>query len=548
VEFIDDIFKIEIPEDVLNVIKEHIDTVKETKSFPIDFNKETGLLKVLAQDYLDYNVKQIWKLLFKANDVQICTTYPEDINKYIITEFGKIIGTEVKGELGSTAQQETALQNVTLDTGSTSKVAKFLNEVLEYAVDLEASDIHVEPLPDRVRIRFRVDGVLHEKFQGLSKQILPELITRIKILAKLRIDETRRPQDGRIFIKLKGKEFDLRVATSPTIHGEKAVIRLLPKQSRILKIEETGLRDEALKRFRKALSLTAGIILITGPTGSGKTTTLATALHYLNKPEVNIITIEDPVEIVIPGVSQIQVKSDIGLTFSSILRSVVRQDPDIIMVGEIRDAETAELAIHAALTGHLVLSTLHTNNSAGAFTRLMEMGIEPYLLTSTVKLVISQRLVRTICPYSRTPYLPSIESQQFILEHLQDIPNFDIIQYLEKLSKERQGRTPDDPRFRLEPPITPPVVDPKTNTKRIYLYKGEPHPKCGGLPYKGRTGIFEALWVSKAIRAAILKQASMEEIEKIAKQEGMLTFFQDGLLKTVEGITTLKEVERVGLI
>ncbi len=545
--FIDDIFSIKIPQYLVEIIKKHLDTVKQTASFPFGVEEETRTIKVVAKNYLDYNIKQVWRVLLNAEEVDVYTTYPEDLDRYISEKFGALIQEDVVKELEvQPTQKSYAVQE--LDTESGSKIARFVNSILEYAVDVEASDIHIEPLENAVRIRFRIDGVLVERFKRLNKKVLPELISRIKILAKLRIDETRRPQDGRIFVRIKGKEFDLRVATSPTVHGEKAVIRLLPKNTKIIKIEETGLRGKALSDFKKALRYTAGFILITGPTGSGKTTTLATALHYLNKPSVNIITIEDPVEIIIPGITQIQVNPRIGLTFANILRSILRQDPDIIMVGEIRDKETAELAIHAALTGHLVLSTLHTNDAAGAFIRLMEMGIEPYLLTSTLKAVVSQRLVRTLCPYSRKPYVPPEDIKRFIEKKLSILPNFDIYEYLEKLAKERAGKSPEDPTFRLAPPVNPPTVDPKTREKVFYLYEAEPHPRCSNLAYKGRTGVFEVLWVSEEVKKAVLAKKTAAEIAQIAINEGMIPFYHDGLIKALEGITTFEEVERVALI
>ena len=551
IPFIDDIFSIKIPDKLREVIKKYIDTVNKTRSFPFDYDAQNRTVKVVAKDYLNYNIKQIWKVLLKAEDVQIYTTYPDDLERYIIQQFSEFLQDETIKEIEeyTQAQSKATSTSEELNLEATSTIAKFVNTLLEYAVDHGASDIHIEPMVDHVRFRFRIDGVLVQRFKPLPKRVLPELISRIKILAKLRIDETRKPQDGRIFVKIKGKEFDLRVATSPTIHGEKAVIRLLPKDSKILSIEQTGMRGKALEDFKRALRYTAGIILITGPTGSGKTTTLATALHYLNKPEVNIISIEDPVEIIVPGVTQIQVNPQIGLTFANILRSVLRQDPDIIMVGEIRDEETAELAIQAALTGHLVLSTLHTNDAASAFVRLMEMGIQPYLLTSTVKVVVSQRLVRTICPYSRKPYIPPIDVQMMIIDALKILPNFDIYKYLEELAKKRpQNKDPSDPTFRLEPPVLPPRVDPQTGRKEFYLYKGEPHPKCSNLPYKGRTGIFEVLWNSDEIKKAVLQRKSAKEIAEIAIREGMIPLYQEGLLKTIEGITTLEEVERVAIV
>ena len=373
-----------------------------------------------------------------------------------------------------------------------------------------------------------------------------ELVTRVKILARLRIDETRLPQDGRMLKIVNGAEYDIRVSIVPTVYGEKVVMRVLPREVKLLTFEDLGLRGKALKDMQRTLSLTAGIILITGPTGSGKTTTLGTALRYLNKPEVNIVTIEDPVEIRQDGLTQIQVNSRIGLTFAKILRSVLRQDPDIIMVGEIRDKETAELAIRAAMTGHLVLSTLHTNDAATAFSRLIDMGVEPYLVSSTVKLVVAQRLVRTLCMFSREKYIPPIEEKQLLEKRLGEIKDFDIYTYLEKLSQDvtRNSRKPDDPLYRLYPPVAAPFVDEHGN-KQFYVYKAVPHNRCNNRAYKGRMGIFEVLRVTSEIETAVLKNTPADEIARIARSQGTLSFMQDGLIKTIEGITTLDEVVRV---
>ncbi len=549
VGFIEDIFKIKIPQNLLDFLEKHIELIKKTKSLPFAYDAKNKTVKILARDFLNYNIKQTWRILLKTDNIEVYTTYPDDFDKFLIMTFGETLHEDTVEELvNSEATTNKPEKTSSLDTifEQGSGITKFLKEILEYAVDLNASDIHIEPQENNIRIRLRIDGVLVEKFGRLPKTVLPELIAHIKILAKLRIDETRRPQDGRILVTIKGKKFDLRVATSPTIHGEKAVIRILPKNTHILSIEETGMRGKALSDFKKALNVTAGIILITGPTGSGKTTTLSTALHKLNTEGVNIITIEDPVEIVVPGTTQIQVNAQIGLTFANILRSVLRQDPDIIMVGEIRDKETAELAVQAALTGHLVLSTLHTNNAASTFIRLMDMGIEPYLLTSTIKAIVSQRLVRTICKYSRTAYVPPKDIRELIEDKLKILPNFDLYAYLEELAKKRPVKDPDDPTFKLEPPVKAPQV--VNNKKIFYLYKGTPHPKCGDLAYKGRTGIFEVLWVSEAIKQAVLQRKSAGEIAQIAIQEGMIPLLQEGLIKAIEGITTYEEVLRVALL
>ena len=549
VKFIDSIYTIKIDEPSLKIIKTYIDKVKETKSFPFEYNPKLHTAKLILADFSNYNIIQFWRMVLKTNNIEIYTTVPEEIEAFIASKFGHLTSSSIVRDIAQSQATAPKEQETTdISTAAYSKVAKLLEEIISDAIKLEASDIHIEPLENRVRVRFRLDGLLQERLE-LSKSILPEFVTRVKILARLKIDETRLPQDGRILKVVDGKEYDLRISTMPTIYGEKVVMRILPREMKILSLEDLGLRGTALKNFRDALKYTAGIILITGPTGSGKTTTLATALRYLNKEEVNIVTIEDPVEIRQPGLTQIQVNERIGLTFAKILRSVLRQDPDIIMVGEIRDQETAELAIRAAMTGHLVLSTLHTNDAATAFSRLIDMGAEPYLVASTVKLVVSQRLVRTLCMYSRYKYIPPEDIRQFVLDNLKDIPNFDVFKYLEEIANdpERAKRSIEDPQYRLYPPVAPPFVDDK-GQQQFYLYNAKKDERCNDRAYKGRIGIFEVLKVTQTIQEAILKGKSASEIEKIARSEGTLSFTQDGIIKALEGITTLDEVLRVAFV
>jgi type II secretory ATPase GspE/PulE/Tfp pilus assembly ATPase PilB-like protein len=399
---------------------------------------------------------------------------------------------------------------------SKAPVAKVLNAILESAVEQKASDIHIEPQKDYLRVRFRINGILSERLK-LPLTLAPQLISRIKILADMKIDVKRKPQDGRFYIKAEGNEIDLRVSTLPIVYGEKVVIRLLKKSGGIMKIEETGLRGSALALYLDAISLTNGIILITGPTGSGKTATLAASISRINTPQVNIITLEDPVEIKIPGVNQVQINPAVGLTFASGLRSILRQDPNIIMVGEIRDEETARLAVQAALTGHLVFSTLHTNDAASALPRLLDMNIESYLITSTVRLIVAQRLVRTLCDACKEPYEAGTEVLADIQMKLTGIKEFNFDEFIRRKGKDG----------------------------KLILYRPKGCQKCNNTGYSGRTGIFEVLKMSDTIAQMVMQHRVAADIAAEARKEGMISMMQDGYLKALDGITTIEEVLRV---
>ena len=388
-----------------------------------------------------------------------------------------------------------------LDDTSDAPVIKLVNLMLSQAVKARASDIHIEPYQNRIKVRDRVDGILYDMLSP-PKHVQSTLISRIKIMAKLNIAEKRLPQDGRIEIKIGDKNVDIRVSTIPTAFGERVVLRLLDKANVLLKISDLGMSEESLKVFNELITSAHGIILVTGPTGSGKTTTLYAALSSLNNPDINIITIEDPVEYRIEGIGQIQVNPKIDITFANGLRSIVRQDPDVILVGEIRDLETAEIAIQAALTGHLVFSTLHTNDSASAVTRLIDMGIEPFLVTSSVIGILAQRLVRNVCNECKEEYIPDEES----LENI--------------------GITPE-----------------MSSGKKIY--KGKGCQECLNTGYKGRTGIFEFMILDDAIKSLILKTSDSNAIKKKAVNQGMGTLRQDGALKVLNGITTVEEILRI---
>lgn len=388
-----------------------------------------------------------------------------------------------------------------LDVTEEAPIIRLVNSLLFQAVKERASDIHVEPFESELSVRFRVDGVLYEILKP-PKAFQPSIISRVKVMAGLNIAEKRLPQDGRIRLKIAGKDVDCRISTVPTAFGERIVIRLLDRSSVLLGLNEVGLMAVQLEKFERLIQRNNGIILVTGPTGCGKTTTLYAALSRINSPEINIITIEDPIEYQLKGIGQIQVNPKIELTFANGLRSILRQDPDVILVGEIRDKETAEIAIHASLTGHLVFSTLHTNDAAGAITRLIDMGIEPFLVSSSLMAVLAQRLVRVVCPACRETYVPE-EGE------LRDLG--------------MNGRS--------------------MKGKAIYRAKG--CAECSRAGYRGRSGIFELLIVDDDIRTLITKSMDSTGIKKQAVAKGMKTLREDGAFKVVNGVTTTEEILRV---
>ena len=381
-------------------------------------------------------------------------------------------------------------------------VIRLVNMLIRNAVRERASDIHIEPLERELRVRYRVDGVLHE-VPAPAKRLHPAIVSRIKIMANLDITERRKPQDGRIKVRILGREVDIRVSIIPTVFGESVVMRLLDRTAMNFTLKDLGMLTGDLEKFDRLIKIPYGIILATGPTGSGKTTTLHAALKRIYSPERKIVTIEDPVEYQLEGVTQIQVNPAVGLTFATGLRSILRHDPDVIMVGEIRDHETAEIAIHSALTGHLVFSTLHTNDAPGAITRLIEMGIEPFLVASSVEGVLAQRLVRKICPRCKEPYRPSQAVWDYLVQQ-------GFVEAGEPIL--RHGRGCNECRF---------------------------------TGYSGRTGIFELLVMDDELRDLVLRKASSHEIRAAAMEKGMRTLYQDGMLKVALGITTVEEVERV---
>jgi general secretion pathway protein E len=387
------------------------------------------------------------------------------------------------------------------DLASEGPVIRLVNLIITRAIETRASDIHFEPFEDQFRVRYRIDGVLHD-VESPPNRLQAAVVSRIKIMAKLNIAERRLPQDGRIMLRVKGKEIDFRVSSIPTIHGESIVLRILDKSSIVLDIERLGFPEDTLMGFNELIQRPHGIILVTGPTGSGKTTTLYCVLEKINSSEKKIITVEDPVEYQLKGINQIQVKPSIGLNFGNALRSIVRQDPDVILIGEIRDTETAEIAIHSALTGHLVLSTLHTNDAPSAITRLIDMGMEDYLLSSTIIGILAQRLVRIACPHCREPYSPDSR----------------IIKEMKLNGDDPQGL-------------------------KITEVKG--CESCSNTGYWGRTGIFEFLRVTDDIQGLILGKKDSHIIKEAARKNGMRTLREDGWVKVKQGVTTISEVLRV---
>jgi general secretion pathway protein E len=387
------------------------------------------------------------------------------------------------------------------DMASEGPVIRLVNLIITHAIESRASDIHFEPFEEQFRVRYRIDGVLHD-VESPPKRLQAATVSRIKIMAKLNIAERRLPQDGRIMLRVKGKEIDFRVSSIPTIYGESIVLRILDKSSIVLDVDQLGFPQDTLSGFNELIERPHGIFLVTGPTGSGKTTTLYCALQKINSPEKKIITVEDPVEYQLRGVNQIQVKPAIGLSFANALRSIVRQDPDVILIGEIRDAETAEIAVQSALTGHLVLSTLHTNDAPSAITRLIDMGLEDYLLSSTIIGILAQRLVRVACPHCREPYIPSPS----VLREL-----------------------------KMEGVSAP--------ASALFEVKGCEH--CSHTGYWGRNGIFEFLKMTDEIQSLILGKKDSNIIKEAARKQGMRTLREDGFLKARQGVTTISEVLRV---
>jgi len=531
-EFIE-LENIKVEPEILGKIPEHIARQYRAAVFEVT---EEEVTKIAMSDPGDLPaVDALEKLIGK--DVEIYIATDADIDKVLSQYKGNLDSeiTKVIPETDIDQKQEVKAEEVAED----SPVAKTVNLLIEYAIKEGASDIHIEPRENVVQVRYRIDGVLREA-NTLPQNLMLALVSRIKIMANLKIDEHRKPQDGRFKIHSSSGSVALRVSTLPIMDGEKVVMRLLDESAKALTLEELGFNPSALARMESAMHQPHGMILVTGPTGAGKSTTLYSTLSALNSPKVNISTIEDPVEYRMQGVNQTQVNSKAGMTFASGLRALLRQDPNIIMVGEIRDGETANLGIQAALTGHLVLSTLHTNNAATTLPRLLDMGTEPFLIASTVRVVIGQRLVRRLCPECRKPYTPEGKALEKIrtefhikkaLTHLDD-----------NLSKMREKQQNDDSEKTSEQVEIPKAVD----MENLKLFKpGEGCDNCGGLGYKGRMGIYEVLEIDEKISKLIIDNSMADDIQNSAIESGMITMQLDGFLKCIMGQTTIEEIMRV---
>ncbi|MCB1581943.1 MAG: type II secretion system ATPase GspE [Marinicella sp.] len=489
----------EFPESTSVDVEFPIRYMRESQFVPLAETDEE-LTVVMVYPYENYLIKGIRMVAQK--DLNIKIGLPSDVENAIERYYGG--GKSAMGQLvEGLANEGGEIEDVEhlKDLASEAPVIRLVNMIMQRAVESRASDIHIEPFENRLKVRYRLDGVLHE-VESPPARSTAAVISRIKIMAKLNIAERRLPQDGRIMLRVQGKELDLRVSTVPTSYGESVVMRILDRESIVFDFNQLGFRKHTLDPFLKVLEMPHGILLVTGPTGSGKTTTLYTALQRLNTEDRKIITVEDPVEYQLTGINQIQAKASIGLDFSSALRAIVRQDPDIIMIGEMRDLETARIAIQSALTGHLVLSTIHTNSAAGGITRMIDMGVEDYLLTSTVNGLLAQRLVRKLDKSSMEQY-----------------------KVMPEMAKELK-------------------LHELTDDKDIYFYRPRPSEETP-TGYAGRMSILECLTMSEELRRLVMKGATAGELQRQAQAEGMLTMYQDGLLKCLAGETSFEEVIRV---
>jgi len=503
-----------VPEEILEIVPEP--TARNYGVLPLE--KTDGKLRVAMLDPLDLPAigllerrggMKVEPVLAEKNDLEAALEkfYGEEKVEEEISEAVEAAAPKVTTKIEEHIEKMEEADEIIRE----APVSRIVSRLLEYGVKAGASDIHIEPQEEETRVRYRVDGMLRKRFT-LPRRINSSIVARVKILSRLRLDEHRDPQDGRFKIEVRDVKVDLRVSIVPSVYGEKVVIRFLEETDSLMGLEDLGLTGISLRRVKKSIRQPNGILLVTGPTGSGKTLTLASSISQIKDISINIVTLEDPVEIKLDGVTQIQVNREVGLTFAAGLRSILRQDPDVIMVGEIRDTETAELAIHAALTGHLVFSTLHTNSAAGALPRLMDMDVEPYLLTSTVNAVVAQRLVRTVCKKCKKTFHPPEE----MIAEMKDILGE---KAFEENAKKKEGK--------------------------VVLWKGEGCEECGGTGYKGRTGVFEVLTITDPISRLVLEHQPTRTIEEQAIREGMVTLQQDGFLKALQGVTTAEEVLRV---
>jgi type IV pilus assembly protein PilB len=494
-----------IPPSIVELVPESV--ARENAILPM--SEDDGSLKVIVSDPLDYDTREKLRFILNRN-VEIALAPRESILEAINQHYGATDGESADSmlqEFTDTAIDftETAEEQVTggdeLIDESSAPIVRLVHLMISEAVQLRASDIHVEPFEERIRIRYRIDGVLVER-DSPPRRLLGALLSRIKILARMDIAERRRPQDGRIKITVGEKQLDLRVSVLPSSHGQTVVMRLLDKDNIKVGVRQLGLSEGDFRTFKNLIRRPNGIVLVTGPTGSGKTTTLYAALNELNRPDVKIITAEDPVEYYLPGINQVEVRHSIGLDFARIIRSMLRQAPNVILVGEMRDSETAQMGIQASLTGHLVFSTLHTNDAPGAITRMIDMGVPAYLVSSSVIAVLAQRLVRVICAKCKAPYTPP----DSVLD--------------------AAGITPE-------------------MAAGASFAKGRGCNHCTRSGYRGRLGIFELMTMSSRIRELAFEGAPTQQIRKAAIAQGMTTLYSDGILKVLKGVTTIDEVFRV---
>ncbi len=488
----------------LPILEERISNRFLEGAHALPVREDVDCLVLAMADPLDRYVIDAFKLV-TGREVVVLLGLPSEIDaafERLYVEGRSSIGQIVGEAEGPVELEESSDVQHLKDLASEAPVIRVVSLIMERALEARASDIHIEPFEKRLIVRYRVDGVMQE-VESPPRRLSAAVISRIKIMSNLDIAERRLPQDGRIKLRAKNKEIDLRVSTVPTMHGESVVMRVLDQGGVPLNFDTLGFDPATLKLFLEALTQPHGIVLVTGPTGSGKTTTLYTALQLLNKPDLKILTVEDPVEYQMEGINQIQVKPQIGLTFANALRSIVRQDPDVIMIGEIRDLETAQIAVQSALTGHMVISTLHTNDAPSTINRLLDMKVEDYLLTSTVNGILAQRLVRSLCSACSEPYEP-----------------------LPEIVEEFELR-----RFAGDAPIV--------------LRRPVGCEACGGTGYTGRLGIMEMMPMTDAIRSLVMRHAVSSEIRRQAVKEGMQTLYEDGLRKVLAGVVTLDEVLRV---
>jgi type IV pilus assembly protein PilB len=518
--------KISVDPDLLSLIS--VDLARTYEVVPLSYDKQNKELSLIMAKPEELSTTDFFQKR-TGYHIKSYLTSKENLDNLIANVYSQSLSGEISGVLrrGKEAGDEEGVRLVTADTISQiikePKIVEIVRKILEHAIRLRASDIHIEPMENITRVRYRIDGILQEKLT-LDKEYHASLVSRIKILAGMKIDEKRIPQDGRFNFQSEWGEVDLRISSLPTVNGEKIVMRLLKKTDKVPTLSELGLRGRALITLEEAIRIPHGIILATGPTGSGKTTTLYSILTMVNSPKVNIVSLEDPVEYQIAGVNQVQINPQAGLTFASGLRSFLRQDPNIIMVGEIRDDETADLAVQAALTGHLVFSTVHTNSAAGALPRLLDMGAEPFLLSSTMTAVIGQRVLRMVCDKCKTAYVP----EPSVVEDIQKV-----------LGKLMDGWAKSNPIK---------VAEAQKNNVPFMLYKGVGCDKCGGSGYYGRIGIYEVLKVTEKVAHLIMERADADTVERAAIEDGMIIMKQDGYLKTLDGTTSIEEVIRVAQV